>query len=340
MRYVRNSLVVGVLGLLAVFLPGDLARRAAADPVVVQFETGQDNTLYHYDPAKFEPEGQDPQHKSWIKSNGSGDFFSAGRTLGKNQIQRGLLLFDFDPALVPAGMVVESASLELFVVDSPRRDPTPRDFWLVALPSLPQPWGEGGSDVDAGVSGAGSGADPQAADATWFHTQYDPGSPDHYDPALLPNSPWVYDSSGPGFWSQPGALGDGPFVLPGSDEPEGVDVGLKGSATVWSTPEMAADVQRWLDDPADNFGWIVLGNESVVNYTDPDTGQLVEQSSKRGFASFDHEIAALRRVLTVTFDAPSTLVPEPSTLLLGLIGAIGVGATVWRTRKRRCRGAI
>ena len=109
-----------------------------------------------------------------------------------------------------------------------------------------------------------------------------------------------------------------------------------GETTSWSVPNLA----DWATDPADNFGWIVLGNESVVNYTDPDTGQLVEQSSKRGFASFDHEITALRRVLTVTFDAPSTLVPEPSTLLLGLIGAIGVGATVWRTRKRRCRGAI
>ena len=330
MRYVRNSLVVGVLGFLAVFSTGDLARRAAADPVVVEFETGQDNTLYDYDPLKFEPEDQDPQHKSWNKSNGRGDFFSAGRTFGKNQIQRGLIRFDFDPALVPAGMVVESASLELFVVDSPKRDTTPRDFWLVALPELPQPWGEGGSDVDAGVSGAGSGADPQAPDATWYHTQYDPASTDHYDPDdLLPNSPWVYDASKPGFWSQPGALGDNAFVLPGSNEPEGVDVGLKGSTTVWSTSQMAADVQRWLDDPAGNFGWVVLGNESVVNYTDPDTGQLVEQSSKRGFASFDHGNDTLRPVLRVTFDTPSVVVPEPSTLLLALIAAIGLGASVF-----------
>ncbi|MDZ4805125.1 MAG: FlgD immunoglobulin-like domain containing protein, partial [Candidatus Eisenbacteria bacterium] len=30
-----------------------------------------------------------------------------------------------------------------------------------------------------------------------------------------------------------------------------------------STPELVADVQHWLDHPADNHGWIVIGNEAT-----------------------------------------------------------------------------
>ena len=35
-----------------------------------------------------------------------------------------------------------------------------------------------------------------------------------------------------------------------------------GTATWGSTPQMVADVQRWLDAPQSNFGWLVQGNES------------------------------------------------------------------------------
>ena len=32
----------------------------------------------------------------------------------------------------------------------------------------------------------------------------------------------------------------------------------------WSSDQMNADVQAWLDDAATNFGWILIGNESKV----------------------------------------------------------------------------
>ena len=32
----------------------------------------------------------------------------------------------------------------------------------------------------------------------------------------------------------------------------------------WSSDQMTADVQAWLDDAATNFGWILIGNESKV----------------------------------------------------------------------------
>ena len=40
-------------------------------------------------------------------------------------------------------------------------------------------------------------------------------------------------------------------------------VGLAGQYT-WSSPQMVADVQSWLDNPASNFGWLVLGDESAA----------------------------------------------------------------------------
>ena len=31
----------------------------------------------------------------------------------------------------------------------------------------------------------------------------------------------------------------------------------------WTSSQMISDVQNWLDNPATNYGWILLGNESV-----------------------------------------------------------------------------
>jgi hypothetical protein len=31
----------------------------------------------------------------------------------------------------------------------------------------------------------------------------------------------------------------------------------------WSGPALVADVQSWLDNPQNNFGWVLIGNESV-----------------------------------------------------------------------------
>jgi hypothetical protein len=53
---------------------------------------------------------------------------------------------------------------------------------------------------------------------------------------------------------------------------------------------MAADVQGWLDSPATNFGWIIIGNESAA------------LTAKR----FDaHESAATRPILTVYYTVPA-----------------------------------
>jgi hypothetical protein len=59
-----------------------------------------------------------------------------------------------------------------------------------------------------------------------------------------------------------------------------------GSYTWGSTPQMVADVQNWLNNPTNNFGWLVLGNEAVTG------------SAKR-FASNDNPASAEQPALTI-----------------------------------------
>ena len=89
-------------------------------------------------------------------------------------------------------------------------------------------WGEGAS---SSVGGAGAAAEP--GDATWLHTFY----PDQ-------------------FWGSPG----GDFHPAATAD---ALVGGPGSYT-WSSPALITDVQLWIDGLAPDWGWIVIGNETVA----------------------------------------------------------------------------
>jgi hypothetical protein len=97
----------------------------------------------------------------------------------------------------------------------------------VTLHRLLSEWGEGTS-----VSSGGAGAPSADDDATWLHTFY-------------PNR----------FWSTAG----GDFTATESAESY---VGSNGRH-VWSSAAMVADVQHWLDTPEEDFGWLIMGNEST-----------------------------------------------------------------------------
>jgi len=110
---------------------------------------------------------------------------------------------------------------------------------LALTPSNPQPvevglhrllgaWGEGG----AAASGGG-GASAALGDSTWLHRFYDAD-----------------------VWATPG----GDFA----SEASAVAVVADAGSHVWaSTPLLVADVQRWLDLPASNHGWILIGGEDA-----------------------------------------------------------------------------
>lgn len=87
-------------------------------------------------------------------------------------------------------------------------------------------WGEGASWYDGG-----RGAPALPDDATWIHRFFDE---------------YVWSDAGGDF--SPVASASTVVEAPG--------------VYVWSSPQMAADVQVWLDDPARDFGWILLGDEA------------------------------------------------------------------------------
>ena len=89
-------------------------------------------------------------------------------------------------------------------------------------------WGEGSSSTKGG-----RGVPATTGDATWIHTFYDTD-----------------------LWSQAG----GDFS---PDISAAAIVGGEGSYIWGSTPEMLQDVQEWLDSPENNFGWLLLGNETA-----------------------------------------------------------------------------
>ena len=132
---------------------------------------------------------------------------------------------------------------------------------LVRLHKVTADWGEGASST-----GGGGGAPSAAGDATWIHRFYtgDLWTQAGGDFAPAPSGAATVDQPGPYAWD--------------------------------STAEMVADVQAWLDDPGQNFGWILLGDE-----TRP-------QTVKR-FDSREHSTEGNRPALEVEYVPPC--VPSP-----------------------------
>ena len=161
---------------------------------------------------------------------------------------------------LPADAVINSVSLEVGVVRSPSG--------VVAstfdLNRLTASWGEGTGQAEGGV--------PAGPDAASWNDRF--GSS---------GSPW--NTPGGDFWSVPS----------GSTRITGL-----GFYTFNSTPPMIADVQSWLNDPANNFGWVMLSESEMTPVT-------IER-----FGS--HEDKDNSPLLTIQY----TVVPEPSTV--GLLG--------------------
>lgn len=211
------------------------------------------------------------------RSNGAGSRIFAGRTAqGTNSIRRALVAFDLAGAAIPSGATITSAELRL------QMNMTNAGGNSVALHRVAAAWGEGGSLAGGGQGG---GAPAQTGDATWFHTFF---------PSAL--------------WSVPG----GDFnPTPSASQ----IVGDPGAYTWGSTAQMVADVQSWVDNPASNFGWILVGNE----FTQPTA------------KSFDSRESGSGPELVVTFNAPVPASGPWTLLALALVLALA-GASVLRLR--------
>ncbi|MDH3627230.1 MAG: multicopper oxidase domain-containing protein [Acidobacteriota bacterium] len=159
---------------------------------------------------------------SGTASNALGENIYTGRT-NSGFLRRGVIRFDIG-AQVPAGATIEYVSLTMNVSKIRQAASATTSLHRVLMD-----WGEGTS-MAGEFGGTGSGATP--GDATWDHTFYDTD-----------------------FWT----LAGGDYVSLASAS---IPVELNGSYT-WPTHiNLVQDVQFWLDTPANNFGWIIIGNEA------------------------------------------------------------------------------
>ena len=226
---------------------------------------------------------------SGTRSNGAGGVIFTG-TNSSGSPRRGLLQFDVAGG-IPAGATIDSVQLTLTVagVAGGGADPFP---YVTGIYPVSRNWGEGTQGAGSSTAGSGQGF-PTPSDgttATWTH-------------AFLADQPWT--TVGGDFSATPSATA--------------LVAGTVGTSFTWgSTAAMVADVQGWLNNPAANFGWMVLGDEAEV-------------SSFRSFHSREATNAAIRPALAVTF----TPVPEPSTFLLGAMALLSIGAL--RRRLGACR---
>jgi hypothetical protein len=204
-------------------------------------------------------------------SNGSGEYLFVGLTL-LDDIRRGLLAFDIAGS-IPTGSTITNVELSLFLTKAPpRTGGIAYDFTLHRALS---DWGEGASD--SGSTG-GQGIEAEAGDATWLHT-FSPGS----------------------FWTTPG----GDFSATASATQS---IGtLLGSYNWGSSVDMVADVQHWLDNPSQDFGWVIVGDESTPK-------------SARQFGSRENTVPGQSPpLLSIEYVS----VPEPGTLVLSLLATLG-----------------
>jgi hypothetical protein len=156
---------------------------------------------------------------------------------------------------ISAGSTITAVSLTM------NMSMTPAGARTVELHKVLADWGEGTSHAPMGE---GDGAPATPNDATWRHR--------------------FFDSV---FWTTQG--GDFSATVSASQSVAGV-----GQYT-WSSAQMVADVQSWLDNPASNFGWLVLGDESTI------------ATAKR----FDTRESASPPVLTIQYIAGPRVMPTP-----------------------------
>jgi hypothetical protein len=155
----------------------------------------------------------------------------------------------FDLSTIPPGSTITSVSLKMNCSAVGLTTQYP-----ISLKRFTKSWGEGASQAFGG-----GGAPSAAGDVTWLHRFY--GTTQS--------------------WATPG----GEFVATASATR---NVGAMGFYTWTSTAGLVADVQLWVNNPSQNFGWCVVGNETVL------------QSVKR-FDSHEATVESYRPQLTIVF---------------------------------------
>lgn len=165
---------------------------------------------------------------------GGATFFNAGVN-GRGKESRGL--FAFDLSQIPAGSIINSATLTLEVVREPAENSTPSTF---AFHRVLQSWGEG--------------------DKTPGGTPEFPESPGLGSPATAGDATWNDRFFGSTPWSTPGGAVGVDFA--GLITTELAVAGTFDSPYTVSDSGLIGDLQYWIDHPEANFGWMLLTESS------------------------------------------------------------------------------
>lgn len=222
----------------------------------------KDNTLYEHtmNPAEW--------------SNGAGQYMFSGQigamaVAPLGPLRRALIAFDI-AGVVPANATITGATLRLNV--SRARNVGAN----VALHRLLVNWGEGGSDAPGNEAGGANGANPDGStlpdaepnEATWTHRLHDGGAAGEWD----------------------NLAGGAPGADYETDASATQSVTSAGSYT-WSSATLVSDVQFMLDNPAANFGWMIIGEEATA-------------FSVKRYDTREHPTVANRPLLTIEYTTP------------------------------------
>lgn len=166
-------------------------------------------------------------------------------------------LVQFELTDVPAGVSVDSAFLILKPVK------VKPDSTIVTVFRVLTEWGEGTSKAE---DGDGKGAPATVGDATWTHAKF-------------PTNPWI--KSG------------GDHEL----ESSASDTVFAGTSVVFGSNKLTLDVNFWLQNPTENFGWIVIGDE-------------FNSATSAKFGSRDHIDNLLWPVLKLYYQGANAVIEE------------------------------
>lgn len=236
-------------------------------------------------------------------SNGAGPGIFAG-TNGTLSPRRGLISFDLSS--IPAGSIITDVQFTLTlgqVAGSGGAGSGGNDITRsISLYELTRGWGEGiTGNTSTTIGGTGQGFTANPGDATWNAAAH-----------------------GSTAWTTPG--GDYQSTASASLTLTGTTV---GTAYTWlSTPSLVDDVQGWLNNPATNFGWIMInadetGSQTFFSFY---TSEWSDRAGSDPILAAQY--AAQEPQLQITFT-----VPEPSGGLLAGFAALGLlAAHPWRRR--------
>jgi len=191
---------------------------------------------------------------------------------------RGLFRFDFTDQ-IPPGSRITKVDFVVEVTGQPKEEQASSSF---GLHRLLKSWGEGDKTSPDPIH-PGLGALATVGEATWTHR-------------------FAFTTN---LWAFPGGAATNDYVPELSAETFVYGLG-DSPYTFVSTPRLVADVQVWLDDPATNFGWMLICQSEEANFTARRFASR-EDAGREPYLSIDYEPPPRIDLITVTNGQSSLL---------------------------------